>query len=109
MAELMKRPVVCAVAALVLVALPLGAQVEAPSSTARGELLYTTNCIACHTAQVHWREKRLVTDWTSLTAQVSRWQANAGLDWTSDEILAVARYLNATFYRVPDLSAQQQG
>jgi len=105
----MKRRVVSAFVVLVLVALPLGAQMTAPSSAARGELLYTTNCIACHTTQVHWRERRLVTDWASLTAQVSRWQGNAGLDWSADEILDVARYLNATYYRLPDLSAQQQG
>lgn len=105
----MKRPALYACAAVVLVALPLCAQVNAPAAAARGELLYTTNCIACHTTQVHWRDKRLVTDWTSLTAQVNRWQVNAGLDWTGDEILDVARYLNATYYRLPDLSVQQQG
>jgi mono/diheme cytochrome c family protein len=105
----MKRPIVSALAGLALAALPVGAQVTAPASAARGELLYTTNCIACHTAQVHWRDKRLVTDWASLTAQVNRWQANARLGWTSEEIVDVARYLNATYYRLPDLSLQQQG
>lgn len=24
----------------------------------RGELLYTTHCIACHTTEMHWRDRR---------------------------------------------------
>ena len=35
---------------------------------ARGELLYSTHCIACHNEQVHWRDKKLVKDWISLRA-----------------------------------------
>lgn len=67
----------------------------------RGELLYTTHCIACHGAQIHWRDKRLATDWGSLMVQVRRWQANAALGWTEDDVLEVARHLNDTLYRFP--------
>ncbi len=94
-------------AALLQAALPLHAQTPPPAS--RGELLYTTHCIACHTMQVHWRDRRIVTDPSSLTAQVARWQKNSGLDWSSDEIQDVARYLNATVYRFPDLTPRAQG
>jgi len=73
----------------------------APSETeaARGELLYATHCIACHDTQVHWREQKLVTDWASLKLQVRRWAGNAGLGWTDEEIVDVARYINAAYYR----------
>lgn len=64
----------------------------------RGELLYTTNCIACHTEQVHWRDRKLVRDWNSLTEQVRRWQDVASLGWRDDDIVAVARYLNHRYY-----------
>ena len=67
----------------------------------RGELLYTTHCIACHTAQVHWREKKIATDWTRLHSQVRRWQVNSGLEWSDEDITAVARYLNALHYHYP--------
>ncbi len=67
----------------------------------RGELLYSTHCIACHSAQVHWREKKLVTDWTSLQSQVRRWQGVARLRWSNEDIAEVARYLNALHYRYP--------
>ncbi len=58
--------------------------------------------------QVHWRDRRVVTDPASLTAQVARWQKNTGLDWSSEEIQDVARYLNATVYRFPDLAPRAQ-
>jgi hypothetical protein len=64
----------------------------------RGELLYANHCIACHTAQIHWRDKRQVTDWASLKAQVQRWQHLARLGWTETDIVDVARHLNATVY-----------
>jgi len=40
-------------------------------SLSRGELLYSTHCIACHTAQVHWRDKKQATDWELLTGSRS--------------------------------------
>jgi len=95
--------------ALLPAALPLHAQAPAVSAPSRGELLYTTHCIACHTTQVHWRDRRLVADFASLVAQVGRWQKNTGLDWSSEEILDVVRYLNATIYHVPDPAPRQQG
>jgi mono/diheme cytochrome c family protein len=68
---------------------------------ARGELLYSTHCIACHTTQIHWRAKKVVVDWPSLKAEVRRWSGNGGLGWSEEEIVEVARYLNATIYRFP--------
>jgi len=67
----------------------------------RGELLYSTHCIACHNAQVHWRDKKLVTDWKSLQSEVRRWQQISGLGWNDEDIDEVARYLNALHYRYP--------
>lgn len=80
-----------------------GAAAAAPGAPepGRGQLLYSTHCIACHTAQVHWREKRSASDWPSLKEQVRRWQAAAQLGWTDTDIVAVARYLNETVYRLP--------
>ena len=64
----------------------------------RGELLYSTYCAACHTSEIHWREKRLAINLDSLKLQVFRWQASIGLNWTKDEIEDVAGYLNAVYY-----------
>ncbi len=65
----------------------------------RGELLYTTHCISCHTTQIHWRDGRAATNWSGLAFQVRRWQGAASLGWSESDILDVARYLNETIYR----------
>jgi mono/diheme cytochrome c family protein len=67
----------------------------------RGELLYLTHCVSCHTAQVHWRDKKRVVDWPSLRAQVRHWQAADHLAWSDADIEEVVLYLNTMFYRLP--------
>lgn len=90
---------------------PAPPQVEAQSAipASRGELLYRNHCITCHSTDVHWRERRLVTDFGSLIAQVGRWERNAGLGWSSEEILDVVQFLNTTIYRFPNEAPQQKG
>jgi mono/diheme cytochrome c family protein len=84
------------VLAAALLAAPAWAVAQGGS---RGELLYATHCVTCHTEQMHWRVKKQATDWTSLKVQVRRWQGNASLNWSDDDVAEVARYLNARFYR----------
>ena len=64
----------------------------------RGELLYTTHCVACHNTQVHWRDKEIAKNWSGLKAEVSHWQTFSELGWSDGDIEAVARYLNALYY-----------
>jgi mono/diheme cytochrome c family protein len=75
------------------------------SAQSRGELLYSTHCGACHTAQMHWRAGRAVTDWTSLTTEVRKWQIVASLAWGEDDVLEVARYLNDSIYHFELMNA----
>jgi mono/diheme cytochrome c family protein len=65
----------------------------------RGQLLYTTHCIECHTTRMHWRNQRLARDWDTLKAQVRLWQEVAMLDWNEADIDDVTRYLNDTIYQ----------
>ena len=65
---------------------------------ARGQFLYSTHCNVCHTAQIHWRQQKLATNWDSLLTQVRRWNDIGGLNWSEDEISDVAHYLNVTYY-----------
>jgi mono/diheme cytochrome c family protein len=74
---------------------------QAPAADPRGELLYATHCVGCHTTQVHWRAKKLASDYATLLAQVARWQEVAKLGWSADDVDAVARYLNGLYYRFP--------
>ena len=59
---------------------PPAIQPAPPPGMSQGELLYTTHCIACHTTEVHWRDKKLAKDWRTLIAQVRRWQENSKLE-----------------------------
>jgi mono/diheme cytochrome c family protein len=84
---------------LALPAAPVAAQQKV--SPTRGELLYTVHCVECHNARVHWRDQRLATDWTTLRAQVRRWQGVQKLKWSEADITEVARYLNTYYYEFP--------
>lgn len=64
----------------------------------RGGLLYSTHCSACHNSTIHWREKKLATDWTSLKAQVKLWQGYNKLRWSEEDIIDVTSYLNTHYY-----------
>ena len=86
---------------VIVVTLPLAAAAQGlPQPGSRGQLLYGNHCIACHTTQMHWRDKKLVTDWPSLKVQVRRWQGTAQLNWSEEDIDDVARFLNDTYYRL---------
>ena len=91
---------------LLLLAFPSASPAQSPS---RGELLYTTHCVACHTKEVHWRARRLATDWTTLADETRRWQRSLGLQWSDDEVDDVVRDLNTTIYRFPDQAPKQTG
>lgn len=98
----------CALAIFMLASF-LGAAQAAPAADAsRGEMLYSTHCIACHTTHVHWRDKRLASDWASLEKQVRRWQHNTGLSWSDDDVAAVTRYLNTLYYHFPAGSQEKE-
>ena len=71
---------------------------ETIPNEARGGLLYSTHCSACHTSTIHWREQKLATDWVSLKAQVKRWQRYTKLRWSEEEIVDVTSYLNTYYY-----------
>lgn len=79
----------------------LAAHAQTTPVPGRGELLYTTHCIACHTSQMHWRNNRRARDWESLKAQVRLWRDNTGLQWDEADVSEVAGYLNETVYHYP--------
>lgn len=81
---------------------------NAQGGVARGELLYSTYCIACHDREVHWRDNKLARDWISLKVQVRHWQKIALLEWSDEDITLVARHLNSLYYHYPE-SAHKSG
>jgi hypothetical protein len=92
-------PAMLALAVWFVAAGTASAQDRAPQ--ARGELLYSTFCVECHTTQMHWRDKRIATDLPGLRAQVRRWQGNIGQNWEQKDIDEVTNHLNRTYYKFP--------
>jgi mono/diheme cytochrome c family protein len=83
---------------LACLGVPAVANAEPKADTPRGELLYTTHCIACHNDKIHWRDNKVAKDWIGLKAEVLRWQGVQGLVWSEKDVVEVARYLNARYY-----------
>lgn len=104
----MKTTIVVIVMALMFAATVVAGQSSGVGGP-RGELLYSTYCIGCHTTQMHWREKRLATDWGSLRYQVRRWQENVAPGLAEEDITAIATYLNNLYYHFPATDAGQRG
>ena len=79
---------------------------DSETNEMRGELLYVTSCDACHTSSIHWREKKLATDWKSLRTQVVRWQIIAKASWSAQDVEDVTSYLNKRFYHYSNAEAK---
>ena len=77
------------------------AQPGQPPTPTRGQMLYATHCIECHNSQMHWRARQQARDWSTLRAEVLRWQAAASLGWSDADIDEVTRHLNDTIYQFP--------
>jgi mono/diheme cytochrome c family protein len=73
----------------------------AAADLAHGRALYETTCQACHSANLHWRDKQTADSWPALLREVTKWQRNAGQSWGVAEINDVAAYLNDRFYHHP--------
>lgn len=71
---------------------------ETQPNEERGGLLYSTHCSACHNSTIHWRERKLATDWASLKVQVKLWQGFTKLRWSEEDIIDVTSYLNTHYY-----------
>lgn len=95
------RRKITAVGAAILIIAASTAQAQDATPRARGELLYSTFCVACHTTQMHWRDKKIARDLPGLREQVRRWQTNAGQNWEAADIEAVVNHLNRTYYKFP--------
>jgi mono/diheme cytochrome c family protein len=89
----------------VIASLALGLAALAGSVAAaddgRGSALYETRCMACHASSVHQRSARKAKSFDGLRAQVLRWSAEVGGNWSEAEIDDVAQYLNQRYYRFP--------
>jgi cytochrome c5 len=64
----------------------------------RGQLLYENHCHACHESTVHIRKDHKAKNYADIQYWVGRWSKELDTKWSSEDIEAVAKYLNDTFY-----------
>jgi cytochrome c5 len=76
----MRHPLASTSAAVLLLAVSGIAAAQLPGGSRRGQMLYENHCSACHTTEVHWRDKKLARDWDGLILQVRIWQGNGKLN-----------------------------
>ncbi len=67
----------------------------------RGQALHDTFCVACHAPALYQREDRLANTYLEIRQQVERWQANARLRWSPQDIESVAEFLANRHYKIP--------
>jgi mono/diheme cytochrome c family protein len=67
----------------------------------RGRMLYENHCRMCHDSVAFKRGDRIARNLEQVKAQVSRWQANTGLRWSTEDIDSVTGYVGKTFYNYP--------
>ncbi len=83
--------------AVFAVALTFASSALAQSSA---KTMHDTYCVACHGTEVYTREEPLARDYSSVRAQVERWQAYIGLDWSDAEIEMMTNWLAERYYRL---------
>jgi hypothetical protein len=67
----------------------------------RGQALHDTFCVACHAPSLYQREDRLANTYLEIRQQVDRWQGNARLRWSPQDVESVAEFLASRHYKVP--------
>ena len=77
----------------------LSQPVFAQLSPLRGMELYENHCTACHTSQVHIREKHKAKSLAEVESWIRHWMAELKLPWTDEEVKEVLTYLNQRYYQ----------
>ncbi|HRJ53824.1 MAG TPA: hypothetical protein PLE99_13740 [Candidatus Thiothrix moscowensis] len=82
-------------------AAPAGDTTKAAADGHPGKVVHDANCISCHDSGVYTRADHKMKDFTMLSGQVRRCDANLGNRLSDDEITNVIDYLNSTYYKFP--------
>lgn len=67
----------------------------------RGAALYESHCVSCHDSLMHVQGDRRTGSYPGVAKKVRFYSELQGLEWTEQEIDAVAAYLNGAHYHFP--------
>lgn len=65
-----------------------------------GKALHDKNCMSCHQAEMYKRDNRKVKTLASLETSVENCNTQLGTGWFPEDVQAVTKYLNATYYKL---------
>lgn len=77
--------------------LSLSAQADMISE---GKALHDKNCVSCHQAEIYKRDNRKVKTLAYLGTSVENCNTQLGTGWFPEDVQAVTKYLNATYYKL---------
>jgi hypothetical protein len=67
----------------------------------RGRMLHENHCRMCHDSIAYKRGDHVAKDLAQVKAQVTRWQTNTGLNWSTEDIDNVTAFVAKTYYKYP--------
>jgi mono/diheme cytochrome c family protein len=65
-----------------------------------GKALHDKNCMSCHQAEMYKRDNRKVKTLAYLGTSVENCNTQLGTGWFPEDVQAVTKYLNATYYKL---------
>jgi mono/diheme cytochrome c family protein len=65
-----------------------------------GKALHDKNCMGCHQAEMYKRDNRKVKTLAYLGTSVENCNTQLGTGWFPEDVQAVTKYLNATYYKL---------
>ena len=74
----------------------------------RGRLLYENYCYHCHMTEIHFRARSKVRSAGDLRRRVRVWMDELQLNWSREDLMDVAAYLNIHYYRFPSTDLEGQ-
>ena len=74
--------------------------VDAQETVQRGQELYATQCLSCHTERLHQREKSKIRTLADLRAEVTRWSRETKQRFSAEDIEDAVRDLDLSHYRL---------
>jgi mono/diheme cytochrome c family protein len=70
------------------------------SMITEGQSLHEKNCVSCHQSDIYTRDNRKVNTLSYLGTSVENCNTQLGTGWFPEDVQAVVKYLNATYYKL---------
>ncbi len=84
------------------IGLAIATTAHARGDAERGKKLYMDNCLQCHDTGIHTRPDIIIFSKKALRKRVEFCDANAGSNFSAQDLTDVTEWLNSEFYKYDD-------